>query len=186
MSMPEAVLTAPPGSDVDLPAGIPGRPWASVHLLPRLIATAGGVGFLRPAPGTWGSLVAALAGWAWLSWAPSGLITAGWCVGILAATFLGVWATNRCIAATGIHDPSPVVIDEVAGVWTTLLLIPPAVAIASPATASIVGFLLFRLFDIAKPWPISVLERLPRGWGVLADDLGAGLLAGFLAGACLR
>lgn len=180
--MPEAVpqASAPTVADVAF------RPWSEVPLFPRLIATAGGSGFLRPASGTWGSLAAAIPAGIWLSWAPESWITAGFAVGLLLATIIGVWSSSVCIRTTGIADPSPVVIDEVAGVWATLLLIPPAVAVASPMLALIVGFLLFRLFDIVKPWPISALERLPRGWGVMADDLGAGIIAGALAGAALR
>ncbi len=131
-------------------------------------------------------MVAALAGYFWLLYAPLGSITCGLAGGTLAATVLGVWAAGVCIRVTGIQDPSQVVIDEVAGVWATLLLIPPTVAVASPLTASILAFLLFRVFDIVKPWPISALEHLPRGWGVMADDLAAGLLAGLLAGSLLR
>lgn len=165
---------------------LPPRSWRHVPLLPRLIATAGGVGFLRPAAGTWGSALAAVFGYAWLVTAPTTLITPGLAGATLLASAAGVWAAERCTRVTGIEDPSQVVIDEVAGVWATLLLIPPVVAVASPLTATILGFLLFRLFDIVKPWPISALERFPRGWGVMADDLGAGVLAGILAGALLH
>ena len=180
--MPEAAsqASAPTVADVAF------RPWSEVPLLPRLIATAAGSGFLRPASGTWGSVAATIPAWAWLTWAPTDWITPGLAIGVVLATFAGVWSSNVCIRTTGIEDPGPVVIDEVAGVWATLLLVPPAVAVASPLLASIVGFLSFRLFDIVKPWPISALERFPRGWGVMADDLGAGILAGVLAGAALR
>jgi phosphatidylglycerophosphatase A len=175
MSMPEQIA-AP--SDL--------RSWRRIPIVPRLVATAGGVGFLRPAPGTWGSLLASSLGYAWLVSAPVAWITPGLALGMLVATVSGVWASGRCTAITGIEDPSQVVIDEVAGVWATLLIIPPVVAVASPLITSILGFLLFRLFDIVKPWPISALERFPRGWGVMADDLGAGVLAGILAGALLH
>lgn len=180
--MPEAVPQVSSSIDSDVAF----RPWSAVPLAPRFIATAAGSGFLRPAPGTWGSLAAVLPAWAWLHWAPFPWITPGIALGVVLSTAAGVWSSNVCIRTTGIADPSPVVIDEVAGVWATLLLIPPAVAVASPLLALIVGFLLFRLFDIVKPWPISALERFPRGWGVMADDLGAGILAGVLAGAALR
>lgn len=168
------------------PADLTTPSWAAVPWPAKYIATACGTGFLRPAPGTWGSLVAAVAGGLWLSYAPASLISGGFAVGCLLATIAGVWASGVCTRVTGIEDPAPVVIDEVAGVWATLLLIPPPVAVASPVAASILAFLLFRVFDIVKPWPISALERLPRGWGVMADDLAAGLLAGILAGALLR
>ena len=175
--MPEAVAN---------PALADAQCWSRVTLIPRLVATVGGCGFIKPAPGTWGTLAALLA--VWLCWQVAPL--SWYFPGLLAATstvsLVGVWAANACIRATGIQDPGPVVIDEVAGVWTTLLLIPPAVIVASPLTALIVAFVLFRLFDITKPWPISALERLPRGWGVMADDLAAGVSSGILAGAVLR
>ena len=114
------------------------------------------------------------------------MISAGLAAGVVVSSVAGVWAAGVCARRTGIGDPGPVVIDEVAGVWATLLLVPPTVAVASPVITSILVFLLFRLFDIVKPWPISALERLPRGWGVMADDLAAGILAGILAGAVLR
>lgn len=169
-----------------VPAAVADRSWRRIPLVPRLIATAGGVGFISPASGTWGSLLASLLGLAWLVSVPTAWITPGLALGVVIATAAGVWASSRCTAITGIEDPSQVVIDEVAGVWATLLIIPPVVAVASPVTTSILGFLLFRLFDIVKPWPISALEHFPRGWGVMADDLGAGVLAGILAGALLH
>ena len=160
--------------------------WDAVPWPARMVATVGGTGFLRPAPGTWGSLVAALAGYAWLITAGTHVISTGLAIGVVLSTIAGVWAAGVCARRTGISDPGPVVIDEVAGVWATLLLVPPTVAVASPVATSILVFLLFRLFDIVKPWPVSALERLPRGWGVMADDLAAGVLAGILAGAVLR
>lgn len=150
------------------------------------MATAGGVGFLRPAPGTWGTAAAVILALPWLFFAPQALISLGLLVGVALSTGLGVWSAGVAGRCTGIADPGPVVIDEVAGVWATLACIPPAVAVASPIVSAILAFSLFRLFDIVKPWPVAALERLPRGWGVMADDLAAGLLAGILAGAALR
>ncbi len=113
-------------------------------------------------------------------------MTIGLVVATLIATIVGVWSASVAGHCTGIADPGPVVIDEVAGVWATLACIPPLVVVASPIVSAILAFSLFRLFDIVKPWPIAALEQLPRGWGVMADDLAAGLLAGILAGAALR
>ena len=161
-------------------------PWSRVPLVPRLLATAGGVGFLRPAPGTWGTAVAVLVAMPWILLAPPTLVSAGLLVGIALATGFGVWSAGVVGRRTGIADPGQVVIDEVAGVWATLACIPPAVAVASPIASAILAFGLFRFFDIVKPWPVAALERLPRGWGVMADDLAAGVLAGILAGAALR
>lgn len=175
--MPEVAAT---------PAPAHVQSWSQVALLPRLLATVGGCGFIKPAPGTWGTLAALIPVWLWWQLAPVTWYVPGLLVGVLLVSLIGVWATNACIHATGIQDPGQVVIDEVAGVWTTLLLIPPAVVIASPLTALIVAFVLFRLFDIIKPWPISALEHLPRGWGVMSDDLAAGVCSGILVGAALR
>lgn len=160
--------------------------WSTVPWVPRLVATAGGVGFLRPAPGTWGTAAAVLVAMPWILLANVAWVTPGLWLGVLLASGLGVWAAGVAGRCTGISDPGPVVIDEVAGVWATLACIPPAVAVASPVMTAILAFSLFRLFDIVKPWPVSALEHLPRGWGVMADDLAAGLLAGILAGAALR
>ena len=175
--MPEAAAT---------PAQLHVQSWSQVALLPRLVATVGGCGFLKPAPGTWGTLAGLVPVWLWWQLVPIEWYFPGLLVGVLLTSLLGVWAANACIRSTGIQDPGQVVIDEVAGVWTTLLFIPTAVVIASPHTALIVAFVLFRLFDIMKPWPISALEYLPRGWGVMADDLAAGVCSGILAGAILR
>jgi len=121
---------------------------------------------------------------------------------ILLALFLslvGVWSAGRAAAYAGVHDPQHVVIDEVAGQHITLLL--PLIPIAVPELAArmdfstyaifsalsmlnwkylFAGFVLFRLFDIWKPYPIRNLEKLPGGWGVMADDWLAGLYAAIL------
>ena len=151
-----------------------------------MLATAGGVGFLRPAPGTWGTAWAVLLALPWLWFADPRWVTLGLVGGVCITTFLGIWSAGVVGRHIGISDPGQVVIDEVAGVWAALACIPSTVAVASPITAAILAFVLFRLFDIVKPWPISALERFPRGWGVMADDLAAGLFAGLLAGAALR
>jgi len=96
---------------------------------------------------------------------------------ILVGSFLCIECASVTITATGKTDPPEVVVDEFAGqaltlVFTCALTNPPVLA------ATIGGFLLFRLFDIAKPWPIRKLEKLPQGWGILADDLLAGVYAG--------
>ena len=176
------MLASGPSTGLDLTAA----PWSRVPLLPRMLATAGGVGFLKPAPGTWGTAAAVLVAMPWIILAPLAYVTSGLIVATLIATIVGVWSAGVAGRCTGIADPSAVVIDEVAGVWATLACIPPVVAVASPVVSAILAFSLFRLFDIVKPWPIAALEHLPRGWGVMADDLAAGLLAGILAGAALR
>jgi phosphatidylglycerophosphatase A len=91
--------------------------------------------------------------------------------GIFLSTALGVPAATIAARESGRHDPGFVVIDEVAGQWITLLW--------SPADwrHGLIALILFRLFDITKPFPVRRLERLPEGWGIVFDDLGAGLYA---------
>jgi phosphatidylglycerophosphatase A len=127
-----------------------------------LIATVGGAGLLPRAPGTWGSLVALP--FAWIIAAAFGPI--GLVIGCAAATLLGAWAAGRFAGAVGFSDPAPVVIDEVAGQWLVL-----AVAPLDPVWYA-VGFVLFRVADIVKPWPVSLADRRVKGgWGVMLDDL---------------
>ena len=144
----------------------------------RLVLSLFGVGRL-PAPGTFASAAtfgAILAATELAGWSP-------W-IAAAAAVFLGSLATialpTPALLAEGDGDPSWVVTDEVAGMgvaWALAALGPRSQVGLLPFVAS---FALFRLFDIWKPGPVGALERLPRGWGVLADDLAAGTLAGGL------
>ena len=83
---------------------------------------------------------------------------------------IGVFATNTIIDHTGEKDPSRVVVDEVSGQWLGLLMLPDGTLYIAGA------FILFRFLDILKPWPIRQLEQFPKGWGVMLDDMLAGLL----------
>jgi phosphatidylglycerophosphatase A len=94
---------------------------------------------------------------------------------------LGVWAANRTCEICGLKDPGVIVIDEVSG---QLIAITPLALAPSPA-GIIAAFLLFRFFDIFKPYPIRKLERLPGGLGVMADDALAGIYAAILMGAAV-
>jgi phosphatidylglycerophosphatase A len=131
------------------------------------LATWFGCGLAHPAPGTWGTLGAL----------PFGimLMMGGW-PALLAATVIvtaaGLWATDKVQKQTEIHDASYIVIDEAAGLWLTLLA-------ARQTTVSVgLAFLLFRFFDILKPWPVSWCDKkLPGARGVMADDLAAGIYA---------
>lgn len=132
------------------------------------VATWCGCGLMRPAPGTWGTLGAL----------PIGLIllTLGGKIalvfGIALVTPVGIWAANEFEKMTKSHDNSMVVIDEVAGIWITLLA-----STLSPISI-VLAFVLFRLFDILKPWPIRWLDRnIKGGLGVMVDDIAAGLVA---------
>jgi phosphatidylglycerophosphatase A len=136
-----------------------------------LLATWFGSGLVRVAPGTCGS-IAALPFAAGLA-----LLGGPWLLGLsaLAAFAVGLWASGRYAGAAGQHDPAAVVIDEVAGQWLALAPLP-----LDPGLY-LLAFLAFRLLDIAKPWPIGWVERaLPGAWGIMADDLVAGMIAGAL------
>ena len=141
-----------------------------MKVLSQVISTFFYVGYLRPAPGTWGSLAAL----------PIGiyvLIFFDWQTLLalcLVTFFIGVWASGYYAGSNHKKDPSEVVIDEVAGQWLALVFVNPLL------WELIAAFALFRLFDIAKPWLIGRLERLPAGWGIMSDDMLAGLFAGIL------
>ncbi len=142
------------------------------------VATFGGVGHIRPAPGTWGSLAALPAGYAvHLLGGPILLVLA-----IIAAAYFGWRATVAEIAGQDDHDPSHVVIDEVAGQWIALLPVSAGaawtgVSILALWPGIVVAFALFRLFDITKWGPIGTADRRGDAWGVMLDDLIAGFFA---------
>ena len=123
----------------------------------HIIATFFYIGHLRPAPGSWGSLAALMSGAAVIN----GAELIGLCIGILLACLLGYWATARETAEKSDHDPSEIVIDEVAGQWITLL--PLAIwplPFDSAAFYYLFGFVAFRLFDITKPGLVGWADRL--------------------------
>lgn len=136
-----------------------------------LVATWFGLGTLRPGPGTWASAVAALMWWAVATMIPSAWHAIILVVLIAIAVVTGIRAATMVARASGEKDPQMVVIDEVAGQWISLLF--------APLTwkTVLLGFILFRGFDILKPPPVRQLERLPEGTGIVADDLAAGGLA---------
>lgn len=127
-----------------------------------LVATWFGSGYLPKMPGTWGSLAALPCAWGIaVSAGPNALWLAG---AVLFA--VGIWAANGYMAISGTHDPGPVVVDEVAGQWLVLGILPP-----DPFMYAL-GFAVFRLYDILKPWPVNVLDqRLKGGLGIMMDDV---------------
>jgi len=145
------------------------------------VATFFGAGYGKPGPGTWGSVAAVLL-WGFYAWlvhpSPRALLVA-LLAAIAVAIALGVPAATIVEKKSGCIDPGYVVIDEVIGQWIALL--------GSPAgwrhgpvdlvLYGLIGLVLFRLFDIFKPFPLRRLERLPGGWGIVFDDVGAGLYA---------
>ncbi|MEW6127132.1 MAG: phosphatidylglycerophosphatase A [Acidobacteriota bacterium] len=142
-----------------------------------LIATGFGAGLMPKAPGTFGAIesvlvfVAAVA----LPLSPQILLIL-FSLMSLVSFAAGVWAANRVCKATGLDDPGQIVVDEICGQF--IALVPVALA---PSWLNIVlAFLLFRLFDITKPYPIRKLENFHGGLGVMADDVLAGIYAALL------
>lgn len=144
----------------------------------RTVALVGGVGLLRPAPGTWGALAALPLGWAvTVLGGPWALVAA-----LVAVTLLGLWAVSEELRHSADPDPGEIVIDEVAGQWVAL--IPVVFGAASAGTGLlalwpgwVAAFLLFRLFDIWKPGPIGWADRRGGAVGLMLDDLLAGVAA---------
>ena len=137
------------------------------------VATFFGAGLGKPGPGTWGS-VGALLLWALYVWAfhpPALALLLVLVGGIVVSIALGVPAATIAARESGRHDPGFVVIDEVAGQWIALLGCP------ADWRHGMIALILFRLFDITKPFPARQLERLPAGWGIVFDDVAAGLYA---------
>jgi phosphatidylglycerophosphatase A len=137
------------------------------------IATFFGAGFGKPGPGTWGS-IATLLIWgvfAWLAHPTPPVLLYALILIIAFAIVLGVPAATIAARESGRKDPGFVVIDEVAGQAIALLF--------SPADwkHGLIALVLFRIFDITKPFPVRQLECLPEGWGIVFDDVAAGLYA---------
>ncbi|MCX7888251.1 MAG: phosphatidylglycerophosphatase A [Rhodobacteraceae bacterium] len=149
--------------------------------LARIVATVGGIGRLRPAPGTWGSAAAVILGLA----IDRFLGFPGLAVATAIAVAAGFWATRMLLHGRPGEDPGEIVIDELAGQWIALLFpsaafwqrdIPDWAFVAWPGWVA--AFLFFRLFDIWKPGPIGRADRRGDPAGVMIDDLWAGIFAG--------
>lgn len=128
------------------------------YYLPRLFALTGKVGILpalNPLPQIYDSPF--------------------WLLFLIAFFFLGVYSSSKAEETMG-HDNGHIVIDEVCGYWFAMFLFPPTLYYI------VFAFLLFRLFDIAKPYPINKLQDLPRGWGVMVDDILAGAYTAIVLG----
>ena len=139
----------------------------------KAIATTAGSGYSPIAPGTCGSAVAAVLIYflAPLSWWAFGLVGA-------VVTLVGIWAAAESDRAWGTHDSGRIVIDEVAGMFVTLMLVPRGDLIVL-----VLGFFLFRFFDIFKPWPVRAIDRhVGGGTGVVLDDVAAGVYAAAVLG----
>jgi phosphatidylglycerophosphatase A len=143
------------------------------NFLPRVVATVGFIGYSPLAPGTMGSLAAALV----FLLFPSYLSAWFWMAGLALLLVVAVWSAQQMAdstaqrAAFGKVDPQEVVIDEVMGMAVTLAFLPLSLKTVG------IGFLLFRIFDIIKPFPARRSEKLPGGWGIVMDDVVAGIYA---------
>ena len=133
----------------------------------HLLAFGLGSGCVPKAPGTFGTLVAVLL------YLPLSYLDLGWYLLLLAVSILlGIWLCERASRDLGVHDHPGIVWDEFAGFWLTMIAAPPG------WVWIVVGFALFRLFDIWKPWPIGCLDKRVRGGlGIMLDDLVAGAFA---------
>ncbi len=139
--------------------------WATV------IATFFGVGRMRPGPGTWASAATVLL---WMALAHAVVPASRTSTAIAAAVLvalIGIPAATQVARGSGIRDPQFVVIDEVAGQLVALIAVPLT------WKSLLVGFILFRAFDIVKPPPVRQLEAIPEGAGIVLDDVAAGLYA---------
>jgi phosphatidylglycerophosphatase A len=132
-----------------------------------------GAGLLRPGPGTYGSVAAVL-----LWYAAAHVFHPGWAalavgtaIAAALATAVGIPAATIVARESGREDPGFVVVDEVAGQWIALIAMRP------DWRHALLALLLFRVFDIWKPWPVRRLEELPEGTGIMLDDVAAGVLA---------
>jgi len=138
----------------------------AIDLLAGVVATVFGSGYSALAPGTVGSAIGVLLFW------PMAAIAWPWQAAASAILFVvGALAAGRVARRVNRKDPGIVVVDEVVGQWVTLTALP-----FTPVTAGL-GFLLFRVMDIVKPWPARDLESVPGGWGIMADDVAAGVYA---------
>ncbi len=134
-----------------------------------LISTLLGVGYFPKAPGTAGTVVAACIYWllpiSWLVEFPTNLI---FVIVVLILGLISVFFVSKAEEKLG-HDSGKIVIDEFLGYMIAVAFLPKSFIVL------ILSFILFRIFDIIKPEPVNMLQKLPKGWGVLADDLMAGI-----------
>lgn len=131
-----------------------------MHRVGLFIATCGYLGYVPVAPGTFGSAAGLAAFYAVRSTGSISVELAA----IIVLFAIGIWSGTVAEHHFGGVDPGPIVLDEVVGMLITLAFLPVSV------TGAIVGFLVFRVLDVAKPWPSARFERLPGGLGVMADD----------------
>ena len=136
------------------------------EIIAKFLGSCAGLGYFPYAPGTVTSFAAAV----FFVTVPSFSTPEVALPAIFTVFAVGLWSAKIMEEIYG-HDPSQVTIDEVAGQWVALLLLP------SGWFSALLGFTAFRVFDILKPEPVNIAQKLPGGWGVMADDLLAGIYA---------
>lgn len=146
--------------------------------LAHLVATFAGTGHLKPAPGTWGSAAGLLAAWVLHALGGPLLLV----VALVALWFAGLWSVRVETAGKADADPSEIVVDEVIGIWIAFLPVSVGAAHVGAALTAlwpgwITAFLAFRLFDIWKPWLVGRADRRGDAFGVMLDDVIAGVFA---------
>ena len=157
--------------------------WRGTDRFTALVTTFFGSGMSPKAPGTMGSLAAAVVAYPMaLAASQSGVMIGAHIIFLVASivVFFGaIPFVNKAMRDTGTEDPGWIVIDEVCGIFMTFALVNPYIIVDNPITL-LVGFGLFRFFDILKPLGIHRFEKFPGAWGVMADDLLGGIYAGIL------
>jgi phosphatidylglycerophosphatase A len=169
----KASLGAAPDRSAGVPPAVAGASFPRPHapLWATLATTFFGVGLMRPGPGTWGSAATVLLWWLLTRWVAPGMQPAAAIALAVLAVAVGIPSATHVSRASGLKDPQFVVIDEVAGQLITLIFVPVS------WKSLLLGFILFRAFDIVKPPPVRNLESLPEGTGIVIDDVAAGLYA---------
>ena len=136
----------------------------------HFLALGFGSGLIKPAPGTWGTLAAVPLYWAFMTFltqSPVALL-----VLIVLGFLIGIYLCGKTATDVGVHDHGAIVWDEIIGFWITMLAIP------FNGLNILIGFVLFRFFDIIKPWPIKVVDqKIHGGFGIMFDDVLAGVMA---------
>jgi len=144
----------------------------------KFVVSALGLGYLPVCPGTWASLGAAAAQALLVTFAPPAVVVPIMVAAIAVSFALGMALTPWAEQHFGKKDPRQFVLDEVAGQWLACLwFVPVGGGEVPPWQYSVIAFFVFRLFDIVKPPPIRRIEKLPAGWGVMLDDVFAGVYA---------
>jgi len=139
----------------------------------HFLALGFGSGLLRPAPGTWGTLASVPVYFGLLAILPAGLLA--YFLMLLATFLIGIYLCGQTAEDVGVHDHSAIVWDEFVGFFISMALV------SASWQNVIIGFLLFRLFDIVKPWPIKLLDKhVHGGFGIMIDDVLAGIFAGLI------